>query len=383
MSGGLTAGCGLSLIPDDSRDRYTVSVSDKDAIIDLVSSVSGEVYLKVEESLGEGYVRLRVSEAERRQARHDIRGVEDVVVELLRNSRDAHAQMVFLASSREGDMRVFTVLDDGVGIPPALHDAVFEPRVTSKLETMVMDRWGVHGRGMALFSVRSNVSSAKVTASEPHRGASLAVTADTIALAERSDQSTWPEVEPGEDGRPRVTRGPHNIIRRVAEFACEHPELDVYIGTPTEIVATLHCLARETGASSRLLFCDDLCALPLWQRPAAASDAAELVDISASIGLEISERTAHRILGDGLEPLTTVVEHLSPRRPVAEPGVPDIYKDRRGLRIHATDLAELKRGLHRAFDPIAERYYVQLRGEPRVTVGRNRIRVTYEIEKDE
>ncbi len=71
------------------------------------------------------------------------------------------------------------MLDDGIGIPVALQDTIFEPRVTSKLETMVMDRWGVHGRGMALFSVRENVKEARVVASAPHKGAAVTVLADT------------------------------------------------------------------------------------------------------------------------------------------------------------------------------------------------------------
>ena len=45
--------------------------------------------LSVEEDLGNGYVRLKISEAERRQALQDINCVEDIIVELLRNSRDS------------------------------------------------------------------------------------------------------------------------------------------------------------------------------------------------------------------------------------------------------------------------------------------------------
>ena len=44
--------------------------------------------LSVEEDLGNGYVRLKISEAERRQALQDINCVEDIIVELLINSRD-------------------------------------------------------------------------------------------------------------------------------------------------------------------------------------------------------------------------------------------------------------------------------------------------------
>lgn len=357
-------------------------MSEHDPLIDFVTTVSGDGYLKVEESLGDGYVRLRVPEAERRQAKHDIRSVEDVVIELLRNARDAHAQRIFVASTREGTIRTLTMLDDGIGIPVALQETVFEPRVTSKLETMVMDRWGVHGRGMALFSVRENVSSARVVTSAPHKGASLLVTADTGALSERADQSTWPIIELDEAGSPHVTRGPHNIVRRLVEFACEHPALELYVGTPTEILATIYNLGRDQLETADLMFCDDLERLLVWQRPAACADAAELEQVAASIGLPVSERTAHRILAGDLAPLEPVLAQLAIDEPEAKPK-PDIYRDRRSLRIHHGDLTAFRQELTKAFDLLAERYYLNLKGEPKVTVGRDSISVRFPVEKDD
>lgn len=357
-------------------------MSEHDPLIDFVNTVSGDGYLKVEESLGDGYVRLRVPEAERRQAKHDIRSVEDVVIELLRNARDAHAQRIFVATTREGATRTLTMLDDGIGIPLPLQETVFEPRVTSKLETMVMDRWGVHGRGMALYSVRENVSSARVAASAPHKGASVAVTADTGSLSERADQSTWPVIELDEAGSPHVTRGPHNIVRRLVEFACEHPELELYVGTPTEILATLHALGRDLLETTDLMFCDDLDRLVVWQRPAACADAGELEDVASAIGLPVSERTAHRILAGDLVPLEPVLAQLTSEEPEAKPG-PDIYRDRRSLRIHHGDLAAFRQELTKAFDLLAERYYLNLKSEPKVTVGRDSISVRFLVEKDD
>ncbi len=358
-------------------------MSEHDPLIDFVTSVSGDGYLKVEETLGDGYVRLRVPEAERRQAKHDIRSIEDVIIELLRNARDAHAQRIFVATTREGSTRMLTMIDDGVGIPHALQEAVFEPRVTSKLETMVMDRWGVHGRGMALFSVRSNASKARVASSAPHKGASISVVVDTGHLNERADQSTWPVVEPDEAGRLRVARGPHNIIRRLVEFACEHPELEIYLGTPTEILATLHILGRDRLDIADLMFCDDLDRLCVWQRPAACSDAAELTATAETIALPVSERTSHRILAGELAPLEPLLTSLSVEDEPSAPTAPDIYRDRRSLRIHHGDLVAFRTELSRAFDVLAERYYLNLKGEPKVTVGRDAITVRFAVEKED
>jgi len=356
---------------------------DTHSLINFVSSVSGDAYLKVEETLGDGYVRLRVSEAERRQAKHDIRSFEDIVVELLRNARDAHAQRIFCATARDGDLRTLVMIDDGVGIPEAMTDRVFEPRVTSKLETMVMDTWGVHGRGMALFSIRANVKTARVVSSAPHKGTSMLVVADTSELPERADQSSWPVVERQEPGMLRVARGPHNIIRRVLEFACEHPEIDVYLGSPVEVLATLARAARDALDTSDLLFCDDLDRLPVWQRPVAASDASDLVSVADAIGLTVSERTAHRILSGELASLDTVMSQAQVDDEPMPPPLPDIYRDRRGLKIHHSDLTAFKRDLTKAFDQLAERYYLHLRGEPRVQVERDGIKVRFDVEKED
>lgn len=354
-----------------------------DDLMDFVSAVSGDAFLKVEENLGEGYVRLKVSEAERRQAKHDIRSVEDVVVELLRNSRDAHAQRIFIATSKEAEERTLLIIDDGVGIPIDMQERVFEPRVTSKLETMVMDSWGVHGRGMALYSIKSNVEQAVIVTSAPHKGAALAITADTRTLTERADQSTWPSVDKDESGATRVARGPHNIVRRAAEFAVEHPGIDVYIGSPAEILATLVMISRFEVAEAELLFCEEPQRLPVWQRPGTAADASELAEISDSVGLHVSERTVHRILSGEVVPLSPVMRRLVGSQAAPESASPDIYKDRRGLKIHHSDLTLFRSELERAFDQLAERYYLHLKCEPKITVGRDEIRVRFDVEKED
>ena len=104
-------------------------------LTDFVASVAPKGTLRVEENLGGGFVRLRVAEAERRQAKHDIRCVEDIVVEMLRNSRDAGASMVFVATTREGDQRTLVVLDDGCGIPAERMDGLFTGLLNSEAPT--------------------------------------------------------------------------------------------------------------------------------------------------------------------------------------------------------------------------------------------------------
>ena len=163
-------------------------------------------------------------------------------------------------------------------------------------------------------------------------------------LGERADQSTWPVRRPRRRRDFKVARGPHNVVRRVVEFSLEHPGLDVYLGTPTEILATMAAVAKRELDSSDLLFCDDLERLPVWQRPAAAADAGELTDIAEQLGLEVSERTAHRLLADEIEPLRPVLQVVAgAERKPATAADPDIYRDRRGLKIHHSDLSAFSR----------------------------------------
>ncbi|HEX9093666.1 MAG TPA: ATP-binding protein, partial [Coriobacteriia bacterium] len=163
----------------------------------------------------------------------------------------------------------------------------------------------------------------------------------------------------------------------------EHPELEVFLGTPTEIAATVHALAREELDSSRLLFCDEPDRLPVWQRLAVCADAAEVVGVARAIGLTISERTAHRLLGGELPVLDPILRVVMPAAEPPADRKPDIYRDRRGLRVHHADLGAFRRGLEDAFDTLGERYYLHLKGEPRVTVGRDTITVRFDIEKDD
>lgn len=353
-------------------------------LADFVSDVLGSSAIRVEENLGDGYVRLVVDEAERRQARHDIRCVEDVVIEMLRNARDAGASQIFVATSRSGDERRLVMLDDGCGIPDELQEKVFEARVTSKLDTVHEDRWGIHGRGMALFSIRQNCRESAVLASVPDGGTSIAVTADVADLVERADQSTWPSMATDEDGSQTVGTGPHNIVRTCCEFALEERgSVAVYLGSPAEIVATVRARVSSSVDDTGLLFVDDLSSLPVLQRLCAAADARELVDVAASLGLVISERTAHRILAGSIRPVRSVAARLThtsdgPSRPAPL----DLAKDRRGLKLAPDDVEEFSRAMERAFDYIADRYYVSLDDAPRIRLSGDKLVVTFDIAKE-
>ena len=361
------------------------TVSSTTELMDFVAAMGGERKLRVEERLGSGFVRLRVAEAERRQAKHDIRCVEDAVVELLRNSRDAGARHVYVAMGREGDVRTLVVLDDGEGIPEGLQERVFEARVTSKLDTVHMDRWGIHGRGMALYSIRENALEAKVVASHEGGGCSIKTCFDVRELAERADQSSWPALGTDDDGVPSVVRGPHNVIRVCAEFALEEQgSCEVYLGSYAEIVATARRRARSDRTSAELLFIEDLSELPVLERLYVAADAAELRDAAASVGIELSERTCHRIVAGQIAPLASVYGKLS--RSGGQDGATeevDLVRDRRRRRLSKEDAAEFARIMERGFAFVADRYYLSLTAAPRVRLSGDRLVVTFPLEESD
>ena len=266
------------------------------SLASFVEEICGESHLRVESDLGGGFVRLRITEAEKRQAAQDIRSTEDIVIELLRNSRDAGAKNIFVSFHRDGKHRKLTIIDDGCGIPSAMQSLVFEPRVTSKLDSAHMDKWGMHGRGMALYSVKANAEEARVVLSEPGKGSSLLVLTNLDVIPEKIDQSTFPVFEVGKNG-VHVMRGPKNIMRTVAEFALEHRgECRVFCGSPSEVCAALYAHGSESLDPAYRAFSSNINAESLVMRPSMAEDSLQLSTIASQMGLEVSERTARRIM---------------------------------------------------------------------------------------
>ncbi len=358
------------------------------ASVDLaafIDEVTGGPADGVEERLGEGFVRLDVAEAERRQAIHDVRWVEDALIELLRNARDAHARSIYIATTKNGDERSLVVVDDGSGIPEDMQELVFEARVTSKLETMSQDEWGVHGRGMALYSIRERSDRSAVVWSRPGLGTSLAADFDVATIPERADQSSWPTlVSAGKGEEGDTLRGPRNLIRTCCAFALTQPfGPKVYIGSPSHIVATLRHAAKATHREAELIFETDYDRLPIAQQLLAAPDAATLAERSTKIGLPLSERTAHRVLSGAIRPVRSVMERLKhSSSPRSSEGV-DLLRDRRHFKLSEADTLELKSRLLSALDPIAERYFLRVLESPTVRQTPGALHVTYRISLDE
>lgn len=360
-----------------------------DSLTSFIEEVSGDSHLRVEDDLGDGFVRLRRSEAERRQAKHDIRCVEDIVIEMLRNARDAGARHIFVATTREANARFICMIDDGQGVPPDMHQMIFEPRVTSKLDTMHMDKWGVHGRGMALYSIISNAEKAYIVDSNTDLGSAFMIEVNLTKISEKTDQSTAPRFVIDEAGEVHV-RGPHNINRTIAEFAYESGDTcEVFHGSPADIVATLYAFGEATLSKNFRTFCNTPDELPLVKRICLLNDPEGLALAAEKQGLHISSRTARRILDGEIRSLNPVGEGIVPRREGEEqPGiaqrktrVDQLTKDARGLKIHEDDLGEFSLRIKRAYENLAEAYYLEGQITPEIKVSSESINIKIPLSK--
>ena len=132
-----------------------------------------------------------------------------------------------------------------------------------------------------------------------------------------------------------------------------------------------------------LLFIDSLSELPVLERLKVAADASELLDVCRALGLEMSERTAHRIVAGQIKPLRSVLSRLTHKAEPAERREVDLSRDRRGLKISRDDAEEFSRIMERGFSYVAKRYYLSLSAEPKVKVSPHRITVTFDLDEND
>ena len=195
----------------------------------------------------------------------------------------------------------------------------------------------------------------------------------------------------GDDAEARGVGGERTFAGGIkktfgGEFALEERgACEVYLGSPAEIVATARARVRRSSDASELLFSDTLESLPVLERLSAAADASDLREQAALLGLEMSERTAHRIVSGQICPLRSVLSTImrSDDTSSKQPHEIDLLRDRRSLRVSKPDLEEFSRVMERSFDLLAERYYLSLSSAPKVSVGRGRITVTFDLEESD
>jgi hypothetical protein len=227
--------------------------------------------------LGSGLARLTGPEGARR-AHSPLAYVEDALLELLRNARDAGAQNVFVASSLKlRRYRTLTVLDDGKGIPETHKALIFDPGVTTRHLSPVLDypNEPSHGAGLSLYHIKNAAISAEVLSSSSPTV--IKATFDTLILPERSLQST---------SRASKT----NLRATLQNFAPN--DMNLYYASPARILATLlenHIILQPETTT-------------------------QLKERATRLGLEISLRTAQRMWQGKIAPVGSVMVGRSKAR---------------------------------------------------------------------
>lgn len=345
-------------------------------LLNFAEIITENNYSAIEKDLGDGFYQLHISEADRRQAKHDIQWVEDILIELLRNSRDAGAKNILVATKKEqGSLnRHIIVIDDGCGIPASQFENIFLPRITTKIQSFAYDSYGFHGRGMALYSIKNNSISSKVVNSEINKGTVVSLIIDTNILPERKDQSTSPCVLT-RNAKKTIVKGPKNINRYIVEFAIDRPDINFYYGSPTQISSTLFALARNSKLNNNSTGNGTL-----WQNIIKLGSATELKDeLEKYFGLNISGRNCHRILIGDIKPLLPI---LSPVKIVGD--YFNLYTDKKAavkIRIPRYALNQFENLIYESFKPIANRFNIKVSRDINTKVRDNSLLVSLNMRR--
>jgi hypothetical protein len=270
--------------------------------------------------LGDGFARLTGAEGARRSP-FRLRSVEDALFELLRNSRDAGARNVYVASSlRARRYRTLVVIDDGHGITETHKHLIFEPGVTTRHLDPVSEEDGApHGAGLSLYLVKNVAFLAEVSsASSP---TAVKVAFDTRTLPEKSLQSP-----PLPDARQTSKT---NLPATLAIFAAQEGAPRLYYASPARILARLlkNRIIQQSEGDGRGVG---------WMREAALR-----------LGLEVSLRTVQRIAKEEILAAEEVISEAlvmhSGKRAAGRkgPGGPILF-------VGEADLAEIQATLQRA-----------------------------------
>ena len=222
--------------------------------------------------LGAGFARLTGVEGARR-GHSSITHVEDALLELVRNSRDAGATRVYVASTlRDKRYRTLTVIDDGHGIPESHRDLILQPGVTTRHLNPVT-QFGdpsAHGAGLSLYQIKIRSLETKVVSTSSPT--SIQATFDTKTIPERTLQSAT---------RPSKSNIRATLERFTATANDHGRNLTSYYGPPARILATLlhHRIIHTRGES------------------------AEVWEAASGLGLGVSVRSVQRILRGEVRPV--------------------------------------------------------------------------------
>ena len=373
-----------------ANDKTPKKKASPESLSAFVDKITGSNTQRISEALGEGFVRLKLGEAEKRQALQDIRCAEDAVIEMLRNSRDAGANVIFVATHKADNFRYLTILDNGEGIPASFHKTIFEPRVTTKLDSASMDEWGIHGRGMALFSISANADLAEVSASAKGEGSAIKVLINLENLGEVKDQSTLPDFVTDEESEKILGPGPNNIYKTCGSFALsEGGDSLTFVGSDAEIVSSVRAFFSSSKGKGRFPDAPSESRFGILTPLMDAQDGEALVKAADFLGLSISERNAQRILAGEVKPVPDILRRIKnkpktkkTKSAVSNQALLDIARNKRKIKITDEDRDQILEALSQDLLEFSERYYMRQTKDPKFAFRNGHLRLDYYFDID-
>ena len=117
-------------------------------------------------------------------------------------------------------------------------------------------------------------------------------------------------------------------------------------------------------------------------------DAASLVDGAQGLGIDMSTRSAHRILAGEIAPLAPLLEtldrvregELESTKKAARPAS-STNRDFRGLKIAPDDVESFSSALKKAYAELAESYYLEADVEPSIRISGDSVHVVFPLSK--
>ena len=244
---------------------------------------------------------------------------------------------------------------------------------------------------MALYSIAENTDDACVVNSNTDLGCAIAVKCNTKNLSEKRDQSTFPDFCVN-DEQELVVRGPKNILRTACEFAVESRKTcNVFIGSPVEIAATLYAVSRsETGVSAVFNEPDEK--TKVVDLLGFSSDVHDFKKYAAEVGISLSKRTARRIMDGDIKPQASLLERIAKsgvRGEASSLDISNITKVHKvkpkasTVKIDDSDKESLVNAIKQEFPNVAEKYYLKSDIDPKVTIKKNKISISFEVEENQ
>ncbi len=288
--------------------------------------------------LGSGFARLLGAEGARRSPGR-IYYVEDALHELLRNSRDAGARNIYVASSlRARRYRTLVVMDDGQGLPETHGHLIFEPGVTTRhLDPIPPGPEGdlPHGAGLSLYHVKNAALSSEIlSTSSP---TAIKIVFDTHTLPEKSLQA---------GSRPSKT----NLLATTTKFAPTPftPQPRIYHASPASILARLlkdHIIQIGRDGSREGVRIKSI------ESTNKGSQARGVREAASALGLEVSLRTVQRVVAGDVSAAREISPSPGGLRGGNRVGSGEARSEGPGgpiLSIGNDDLAEIRSVLRRA-----------------------------------